>query len=178
MTRTPVSASPRGMPPAAATLLAALVREQAALVEVAARILRDRATAEDVVQDVVLKLCEASACPEVAAPAPYLRRMVRNAAVDCARRHLRERCRLAPDADAEAVPAPCACPLAHLERCEALRAVLAALERTPDRTRRVFLAHRIDGVPQNVLAREAGISPTLVNFIIRDGTALCRAAAA
>lgn len=163
---------------AAAPLLSALVREQAGLVDVAARILHDRATAEDVVQDVVLKLCEATACPEIAAPTPYLRRMVRNAAIDCARRHLRERCRLAPDAAADAVPAPCACPQERMEQCEALRAVLAALAATPERTRRVFLAHRVDGVPQNVLAREAGISPTLVNFMIRDGTALCRAAAA
>ncbi|KQP33867.1 hypothetical protein ASF49_08375 [Methylobacterium sp. Leaf104] len=178
MTQTRAPVPPQGSSPAIATLLAALVREQATLVDVAARILRDRATAEDVVQDVVLKLCEASVCPEVAAPAPYLRRIVRNAAIDCARRHLRERCRLAPDAEADAVPAPCTCPQAHMERCEALRAVLAALAETPERTRRVFLAHRIDGVPQNVLAREAGISPTLVNFMIRDGTALCRAAAA
>ena len=68
---------------------------------------------------------------------------------------------------AEAIPAPCTCPQDRLEQCQALKAALAALETTSERTRRVFLAHRIDGIPQTVLARENGVSPTLVNFMIR-----------
>ncbi|WP_375462991.1 sigma-70 family RNA polymerase sigma factor [uncultured Methylobacterium sp.] len=158
-------------------LLDAVVREQADLVAHAARILHDRTSAEDVVQEVTLRLCQAD-CPDaVGAPAPYLRRMVRNAAIDCARRALRERCHSISDAEAETIAAPCACPHQRLEDCQALKAVLAALEAAPERTRRVFLAHRLDGVPQKDLAREIGVSPTLVNFMIRDGTALCRATA-
>ncbi len=164
-----------------APLLDAVVREQAALVAYATGILRDRPAAEDVVQDVVLKLCEAAEVGDshsVNAPLYYLRRMVRNAAIDWARRSLRERCRFVSDSQAETVAAPCACPQDRLEQCQALKAALAALETASDRTRQVFLAHRVDGVPQTVLARENGVSPTLVNFMIRDGTALCRSAAA
>jgi RNA polymerase sigma factor (sigma-70 family) len=167
----------------AAPLLAALIAEQSGLVAYATQILRDRSAAEDVVQEVVLKLCEEPAADlrpgrRVEAPMHYLRRMVRNAAIDWARRTIRERCRFVPDEQAEAIPAPCTCPQDRLEQCQALKAALAALETTSERTRRVFLAHRIDGIPQTVLARENGVSPTLVNFMIRDGTALCRSAAA
>lgn len=169
-------------PGSAGALLSVLLQDQASLVAYAAQILRDRAAAEDVVQDIVLKLCESPRDTprgrEVEAPSHYLRRMVRNAAIDCARRTLRERCRFVSDARSEAVAAPCACPHDRLEQCEALNAALAVLETTSERTRRVFLAHRVDGVPQTVLARENGVSPTLVNFMIRDGTALCRSAAA
>ncbi|CAA2107407.1 hypothetical protein MBUL_04144 [Methylobacterium bullatum] len=166
-----------------APLLSTLIAEQSGLVAYATQILHDRSAAEDVVQEVVLKLCEEPAADlrrgrRIEAPVPYLRRMVRNAAIDWARRTLRERCRFVPDELAEAVAAPCACPQDRLEQCQALKAALAALETTSERTRRVFLAHRIDGVPQTVLARENGVSPTLVNFMIRDGTALCRSAAA
>ncbi|MFE1599073.1 sigma-70 family RNA polymerase sigma factor [Methylobacterium sp. ID0610] len=173
MTRTVAST---GSVPEDASLLAALVREQRTLVDYAARILRDRASAEDVVQEVAVKLCEARGGGGIGAPLHYLRRMVRNAAIDCARRTAREGCRFTDEADA--VIAPCTCPQERLEQCEALRAVMAALSATPARTRRVLLAHRIDGVPQKELAREIGVSPTLVNVMIRDGTALCRAAAA
>ncbi|WP_026596859.1 sigma-70 family RNA polymerase sigma factor [Methylobacterium sp. 77] len=167
----------------AAPLLAALIAEQAGLVAYATQILHDRSSAEDVVQEVVLKLCEEPGAEtlrgrRVEAPLHYLRRMVRNAAIDWARRSIRERCRFVADDQADAVAAPCTCPQDRLEQCQALKAALAALETTSERTRRVFLAHRIDGVPQTVLARENGVSPTLVNFMIRDGTALCRSAAA
>ena len=69
----------------AAPLLAALIAEQSGLVAYATQILRDRSAAEDVVQEVVLKLCEEPAADlrpgrRVEAPLHYLRRMVRNAA--------------------------------------------------------------------------------------------------
>ncbi|GJD53453.1 putative ECF RNA polymerase sigma factor SigI [Methylobacterium crusticola] len=163
---------------AASALLRAFLEERARLVDYAARILGERGPAEDVVQDVGLKLCERPAVAVSGPASHYLLRMVRNAAIDRVRQAARERCRLAAADEALEVAAPCTCPLDRLECCEALRAVAAALERLPERTRRVFLAHRIDGVPQKTLASEIGVSPTLVNFMVRDAGALCRAAAA
>ncbi len=162
---------------ASAVLLEVLLRQRSELVETARRVVRCGARAEDVVQDVALKVCQDTVSADIADAAGFLRRMVRNAAIDAVRQSGRECRRSAPSEAGDAVPAPCDCPLRHLEARQSLRLAIRALDAAPARTRAAFLAHRIEGVPQKDIAARAGVSPTLVNFMIRDATALCRAAA-
>ncbi|GLS46351.1 sigma-70 family RNA polymerase sigma factor [Methylobacterium brachythecii] len=162
--------------PARQDLLDLLLADRARFVEVAYRILKCRAKAEDVVQDAALRIWQNGPGPELHSPAGYLRRMIRNLAIDAVRQVGLECRLLAPIGDVEEAASPCPCPHERMEACQALKAVLAALDQAPARTRNAILAHRLDGVPQKTIAAENGVSPTLVNFMIRDATALCRKA--
>jgi RNA polymerase sigma-70 factor (ECF subfamily) len=155
-------------------LLNTLICNRRRLVAMATRILASEELAEDVVQDVMLKACDLPAlrpdCPQ-----SFACRMVRNLAIDRARRQRWELRHALPPDDLEAVEAPIADPQCALEGIEALRIVLAALDQLPERTRSVFKAHRLDGMPQKTLAARLGVSPTLVNFMIRDAQRHCLA---
>lgn len=150
-----------------------LSAKRSTYVQAAMRVIRCRCLAEDIVQDAVLKICENGVDAGVRQLPSYLFRIVHNLAVDCARRRSREYRVLAPEEGARDVQSPCACPDAVLEQCEALRTVMAALADLPDRTRRAFETHRIDGVPQREIAAALRVSPTLVNFMIRDAHVHC-----
>jgi RNA polymerase sigma-70 factor (ECF subfamily) len=159
-------------------LIDILLADRKRLVEVAHRILKCRAKAEDVVQEAALRIWQNEPGSELHSPAGYVRRMIRNLAIDAVRQ-VGVECRLlAPIADADTAASPCSCPLERMEACQALKAVFAALDQAPERTRNAMMAHRLDGVPQKAIAEANGVSPTLVNFMIRDATALCRKALA
>ncbi|WP_280790733.1 sigma-70 family RNA polymerase sigma factor [Methylopila sp. M107] len=147
------------------------------LVTTAARIIGCPRHAEDIVQNIALKLCECPRLPEFKDPHGYVRRMVRNAAIDAVRRVAGERRVIAADADAEKAPEPTGCALDRMEACEALAAAIDALAQMPVRTRAALVAHRLRGEAQKDIAARLGVSPTLVNFMVRDATAVCREAA-
>lgn len=156
-------------------LLAAFVSHRERLVRLARGIVRCPCLAEDVVQEAAMRAMAADAgegC--IACPLGFACRVVRNLAIDRRRSLDLEAGRRAPEELADAVPAPCADPCARLEACEALRAALAALDELPERTRRAFTRHRLGDVPQKVIAAELGVSPTLVNFMVRDAQEHCR----
>jgi RNA polymerase sigma-70 factor (ECF subfamily) len=158
-------------------LLDIFVEKRTSLVDCATRILRDRQCAEDVVHDAVLKVCESDSATEVQAPDSYLFRMVRNMAIDCVRRNTRDhRLRSFGDEPID-VPAPDICPLDRLIHFETLKAIDSALNDISKRTRNAFLQHRLEGVTQKKIAQEIGVSPTLVNFMVRDADIVCRRAA-
>lgn len=157
-------------------LLDVLLAGHPRFVDMAHRILKCRARAEDVVQDVALALCQDRAIPEMRHPEAYIGRMIRNLAIDSLRRTGFECRLLAPIAAAEQAASPCDCPQEQLEACQALRAVAAALDRAPPRARHALLAHRLDGVPQKEIAAQIGVSPARVNGMIKDATVLCRRA--
>lgn len=155
-------------------LLEALICNRRRLVAIAARILASEELAEDVVQDAMLKACDlAGLC--LNCPQSFASRMVRNLAIDRVRRRRWELRHVLPSDDLDTVEARVTDAQCALEGCEALRVVLAALDELPERTRRVFMAHRLDGVPQKTLAARLGVSPTLVNFMIRDAQRHCLA---
>jgi RNA polymerase sigma factor (sigma-70 family) len=144
------------------------------LVQMATRIIGCQCLAEDIVQESILKICEHGLEAEVQSPAAYLFRMVRNLAIDTARRRGREmRLASAEDAAPEPVSA-CPCPEETMARCQALRIVMAALQELPERTRHAFELHRIEGVSQRDIASRLKVSPTLVNFMVRDAHNHCR----
>jgi RNA polymerase sigma factor (sigma-70 family) len=55
-----------------------------------------------------------------------------------------------------------------------LSIVEQALAQLPERARRVFELYRLEGRTQRDIATMFGISPTLVNFMIRDALDQCR----
>ena len=55
-----------------------------------------------------------------------------------------------------------------------LEHIADALTDLPSRTRYAFEMYRLHGVPQKDIAKELGVSPTLVNFMIRDALVHCR----
>ena len=141
----------------------------------ATRIIGCQCLAEDVVQETMLKICEGGLDPQVKSPAAYLFRMVRNLAIDITRRRARETGLSAMENDGGELAAKCPCPEETMARCQALRIVAAALQELPERTRHAFEKHRIEGVPQKDIASELRVSPTLVNFMVRDAHNHCRA---
>jgi RNA polymerase sigma factor (sigma-70 family) len=144
------------------------------LTQMASRITGCPCLAEDIVQDTMVKLCESGMPGGVQSPVSYLFRMVRNLAIDCARRRARE-CGIAELSDDSPELAACSpCPETQLARCQALRLVMIALQELPERTRHAFELHRIDGVPQREIASKMQVSPTLVNFMVRDAHNHCR----
>ena len=144
------------------------------LVQLAHRIIGCQCLAEDVVQETMLKICENGLEGDVKSPTAYLFRMVRNLAIDCARRRAREMRLGDPEEGAPELVAPCPCPETTMARCQALRIVMAALQELPERTRHAFELHRIEGVSQRDIASRLQVSPTLVNFMVRDAHNHCR----
>lgn len=158
-------------------LLTTFTEQRNALIASASRILGCRRYAEDVVHDVFLKLYLNMPEAAVREPAHYLFRMVRNQAIDHIRHRSVEQRHTACSADAEALYAGCAsCPEAQAIKQETMSCLRIAMSALPQRTRQVFQMHRLQGYTQKELATRLGVSPTLVNFMIRDAHNTCRAA--
>jgi len=146
-------------------LRAALLEHRAALLRyfIARRVPPDEA--EDILQDLVVKL-ESHASGPVAEPRAYLYRMAENLLFDRirseGRRRGREKAWVAAQAgatlDADDRPSPEQAMIAR-ERLALVSAALAAL---PERTLHAFRRYRIDGMPQRQIAGELGISLSAV----------------
>ncbi|ACK52229.1 RNA polymerase, sigma-24 subunit, ECF subfamily [Methylocella silvestris BL2] len=155
-------------------LLRVMISERRQLITVAKRILRCPHLAEDVVQDVAVKASRMEDCA-VGCPARFAKCMVRNLAIDHARRRRRETTYAAPDADVDSIARLAPDSLSEIEARDALRRVFAALEELPDRTRDVFYRVRIEGCAQRTVASDLGVSPTLVNFMVQSAHRHCLA---
>ena len=156
-------------------LIAVFMTHRPNLIKLASRIVGCRCLAEDMVQETMLKICESGIDEDVQTPAAYLFRMVRNLSIDCARRRARERGLAELEEEGTQLAAPCPCPETAMARCQALRIVMSALQELPERTSHAFQMHRIDGVSQRDIASQLHVSPTLVNFMVRDAHNHCRA---
>jgi RNA polymerase sigma-70 factor (ECF subfamily) len=160
--------------PTSSDLVDLFMAKKPLLVQMASRITGCPCLAEDIVQDTMVKLCESGMHGQVQSPVAYLFRMVRNLAIDCARRRVKE-CGMGElGDDCAELTAAQPCPETRMARCQALRLVMAALQELPERTRQAFELHRIDGVSQRDIASQMQVSPTLVNFMVRDAHNHCR----
>lgn len=158
------------------SLLKCFVRQRPQLLAVAIRILRCPHLAEDVVQDAAIKASQMEDWRgKIASPEKFARRMVRNLAIDHIRRRTFETRFFVPEAAGAEIEAPCGNPCLHLEICDTLRSVLAALDELPPRTKRVFELNRLHGVAQKDIAREMNVSTTLVNLMVQRAHAHCYA---
>jgi len=156
-------------------VLNVVICKRSQLLSIARRIVHCPYLAEDVIQDAALKASHMRYEPNIGCPEQFARRMVRNLAIDQARRRSLECRYAAPEADGETIKSPCADPCARLESCEAIGAVLAALEELPARMRQVFRRARIEGDSQKRIAADLGVSPTLVTFMVQAAHRHCLA---
>lgn len=161
------------------SLLQAFVNNRTLLVKTAARITGCHSRAEDVVQDAFFRLHNAPQIQSsLKAQLSYLFQIVRNLAIDHYRRQAMELRYSGSEEEGLNVPNPSASPEATHINQHALNTLDNALNDLPARTRYAFEMYRLHGVPQKDIARELGVSPTLVNFMIRDALVLCRKTAA
>lgn len=134
--------------------------------------------AEDVVQDAFFRLTSAppptsSRITSTKDQLNYLFQIIRNLAIDHFRRQALIHKHVSSDVESEEVKSDEISPQKICEDRQALERLTSALAELPDRTRYAFEQHRIYGIPQKEIARELGVSPTLVNFMIRDALAHC-----
>ena len=156
-------------------LLQAFVDNRGILVKIAARITGCRSRAEDVVQDAFFRL---NSAPQITssfkAQLSYLFQIVRNLAIDHYRKQAMEMKYSGSEEEGMNVVVQGASPEAAHINFATLEHIAEALTELPPRTRYAFEMYRLHGVPQKDIAKELGVSPTLVNFMIRDALVHCR----
>jgi RNA polymerase sigma factor (sigma-70 family) len=146
-----------------------------AFISTAERITGCRSQAEDIVQDAFLKLIGTTITDSIRSQASYLTTVVRNLAIDHYRKKCMELRLLATEEEGQGVSEPEATSpeSINLHR-QILQTIDVALSELPERTRYAFEMHRIHGFSQKDIATTLGVSPTLVNFMIRDALVHCR----
>jgi len=152
---------------------AVLIAHRSVLVNAATAITGCRCRAEDVVQDVYIKVSENAPSEPVRQPLAYLMRMVRNLAIDHYRRRAFERCHTTNEEDGHEVPSSDAGPEANVIQRDLLQHVSDALATLPERTRTAFEMVRIRDHTLQETARKLEVSQTLVHFMVRDATTHC-----
>lgn len=157
------------------SLLQAFVDNRLVLVKIAARITGCRSRAEDVVQDAFFRLHSA---PQITssfkAQLSYLFQIVRNLAIDHYRKQALEQKYSGTEEEGLNVVIQGASPETSHINFRVLESIADALGELPSRTRYAFEMYRLHGVPQKDIAKELEVSPTLVNFMIRDALVHCR----
>ncbi len=121
---------------------------------------RGAADAEDVVQELWLKLTTTPPSGPVREPLAYLYRMADNLMIDRARSRQRQLRRDESWQDAAVVAAPDA--ERHLVDRERLDRVERALAVLPERTTAIFRKFRLEGVRQQQIAADTGLSLSAV----------------
>lgn len=162
--------------PSLAPQIQSFIDHRAALIKIAANITGCRSRAEDVVQDAFFRL-ESAHLPShsIKAQLSYMFRTVRNLAIDYYRKQaFEQRHRGSEEEGLTVEQQEGASPESLHQYQETLELIAEALSQLPERTRYAFEMYRIHGQQQREIARELGVSPTLVNFMIRDAMVHCR----
>ena len=130
-------------------------------------IVRDRASAEDVVQEAYLRFSAAAKDDQIVNPVSYLYRIVRNLAVDWTRRTSFEAPKVAaPLLDSVASDAPSAERILFFR--DELRVISDALTELPERTRVAFMMYRLEGKTLQVIADHLGVSVVRVHQLVKE----------
>lgn len=133
----------------------------------AQRIVGTRDLADDILQSAYLRITDTSA-GLVRQPLNYCFQVVRHLAIDHCRRRALEAQFLVGEAEGHEVPAPHVSPEISAMSGEFLMRIGEALGQLPSRTRQAFVLYRVEGLTQRDIAQRLGVSPTLVNFMIKD----------
>lgn len=127
---------------------------------------RDPSLAEDLLQEVWIKIDTHAGSGPIDNPTGYLfkicENMVRDAIRSEARKRLRETSWLEAGSDSLAGPTDPLTPEKIAIERDQLRHMLVELEKLPDRTRQIFIDFRLNGVAQKEIAANLGISISAV----------------
>lgn len=130
-----------------------------------ARLLGSEDLAGDALQDTWLRLQgQPDEAAPIRSPTGYLIRVALNIAVDIQRRQSRS----ASVEEIEAFIDPAPGPAQTAEARSDLKAMLALLERLPERRRQVFLLVHLDGLPHKEVAQALGISMRTVAYELKS----------
>lgn len=152
---------------APAPLFAAYAEHRPELLRRLARRLNCRTTADDLVQDLYLKLERIAATPTIRSARALLFQAADNLAIDHIRVETR-RAELRREAhDLLWEGADEANPERVVVALDEVRRTLAVIAELPARSREVFVLNRFDGVPQREIARRLGTSVTAVEKHMR-----------
>lgn len=158
MARVPVGPAGCGPSVCVAQEIEALYRQEATgLARIIARRTNDPDQARDIVHEAFLRIARVSRQSTLLdRPQAYLRRIAANLLKDRHRADGRRSATLHVVAD-DAVMPPVD-PHRQLESRDMLRRVEAAMLRLPDKTRQIFVAHRIEGLSYAEIAEQTGLS--------------------
>ena len=154
--------------------LSLYIAHRVELVDYATAIVGDRARGEDVVQEAFLRLDAAAAGRTLDEPVGYLRRIIRNLAIDWIRRRSVEGRHVAGTADVEGIAEDRPSQEDVLAHRDELRIVLDAMAELPERTRIALEMHRFDGFKLKDIAAHLGISVGLAHALVYQGLEHCR----
>jgi RNA polymerase sigma-70 factor (ECF subfamily) len=152
--------------------------QRSELLGYASRITGDRTQAEDVLQEAWLRLRATEPDRWLEEPAGYLRRIVRNLALDGQRRRALEARIFAENADLETFTVSSDAPTpenAVISRGE-LGIVSSVLAEMPERMRIAVEMHRVEGARLKEIAAHLGCSVTTAHELVVEGVARCRTA--
>ncbi|MEK8032761.1 sigma-70 family RNA polymerase sigma factor [Ideonella sp. DXS29W] len=143
--------------------------------QTALKIVGDAQRADDLLHDAYLR---ATACPRGALnePVSYCHRIVRNLAIDDRRRANVEGDLFEETPDELDARCPCASPERHAIGRQHIALVCQALAALPERPRRAFELHQIDGLPLREVATQLGLSLSTTHASVQQALACCRAA--
>lgn len=132
--------------------------------------------AEDVVQNTALKCLSSAQLDKPEKVQGYVSKMVTNAALDYLRKNMREVPNSFDDSQqSELIGADERCGYRHCEQREELQLVANEIAKFPQRKQDAFIWHRLGGISQKQIAQNLAVSPTLVNFMVKDIEQVCRA---
>lgn len=153
-------------------VLVLYLEHRASLVNYAAGIVHDRASAEDVVQEAWLRFSSAAAAPrgdhEISQPVNYLYRVVRNLALDWTNRASSRMAVKSSADDLEGIEHDAPTAENVLVFRDELRVLRQALAELPQRTRTAFEMVRLDGRTLQEVARHLGISVPRAHQLVAE----------
>jgi RNA polymerase sigma-70 factor (ECF subfamily) len=156
----------------AAQVVALFHEHNATLVAFLRARLNSHADAQEVAQEVYLKLLSLGEDTRIDSPRAFLFRAASNLAVDRLRmRNVRTSAPADPDDDNwHATPIP----EQHASAHEQWRDLRQALDELPAKTSRAFVMHVIDGRDFAAIAREMNLSERMVRYHVGNALAHCR----
>ncbi|MGU3575452.1 sigma-70 family RNA polymerase sigma factor [Brucellaceae bacterium C25G] len=144
------------------------------LVDYATKIIGDRAQGEDIVQEAFLRLNASAIDRHLEEPVGYLRRIIRNLAIDLTRRAVNDKRRHDTVTDFETLAEDRPSQEEALAHKDELRVVMDAMAELPVRTRVALEMHRFEGFKLKEIAAHLGISVALAHALIYEGLEHCR----
>ncbi|QWT19377.1 sigma-70 family RNA polymerase sigma factor [Bacillus sp. NP157] len=170
MDPTEATGAPRGR---RADQVVALFREHnAALVAFLRARLNSLADAQEVAQEVYLKLLSLDDATKIDSPRAFLFRAASNLAVDRLRmRNVRAAAPVDPDQDDWHVTP---LPEQHAAALQQWRGMREALDELPAKTSRAFVMHVIDGREFSAIAKDMNLSERMVRYHVGNALAHCR----
>lgn len=154
--------------------LEVVVSQRPVLLAYARRLVGDDAQAEDVLQDVWIRLKGLPAAAQLDQPAAYVRTIIRNLALDRRRAAAREGRRKAGGLDLVATiasPEPDA--EAALQARRDLQAVNEALAELPERVGLALRLHRVEGLKLREIGDRLGVSTARAHGLVMEGLVHC-----